>query len=128
MIPAGTRVFFAVEPADLRRSFDGLAATAAAKLGRDPREGGLFVFFNRRADQVRILFRDPHGWCILAKRLDRARFRPPQAEEGRVGWETELSTLLRLLDDVVTSPEQTRRRKPNHGSARKLSVVQPELR
>lgn len=100
MIPAGTRVYFATEPADLRRSFDGLAATAAATLGRDPREGGLFVFLNRRGNQVRVLFRDPHGWCILAKRLDRGRFRRPRVEAGQFCWETEAKALLVLLDDI----------------------------
>ena len=124
MIPAGTRVFFAVEPADLRRSFDGLAATAAARLGRDPREGGMFVFFNRRADQVRVLFRDPHGWCILAKRLDHGRFRPPRPEAGRVDWETDLPALLRILDDVVASSGRGRRETTDRFDVRKLTVVQ----
>lgn len=55
MIPAGTRVYFALRPADLRRSFDGLAALAAGELAKDPRAGGLFVFANRRGHQVRAL-------------------------------------------------------------------------
>lgn len=111
MIPAGTRVFFATEPADLRRSFDGLAATAMERLRRDPREGGMFVFLNRRGNQVRVLFRDAHGWCILAKRLDRGRFRRPPVEEGRFCWETETKELLRQLDSIEL-PTGGRRREP----------------
>ena len=83
MIPAGTKVYFAVEPADLRKSFDGLSALALSELQRSPSEGGLFVFLNKRGDQVRVLFRDRHGCCVLAKRLDRGRFRRPRVKEGR---------------------------------------------
>ena len=54
MFPSQTRVFFAVQPTDLRRSFDGLAATASAVLQKDPTRGGLFVFLNKRRDQVRV--------------------------------------------------------------------------
>lgn len=128
MIPSGTRVYFATEPVDLRRSFDGLAATALARLGKDAREGGLFVLLNRRGDQVRVLFRDPQGWCILAKRLDEGRFRPPRVEDGRVFWQTDAETLLRSLDDVVPPRQRGHRRVPERNTATHLSVVQPELR
>lgn len=122
MIPAGTRVYIATAPADLRRSFDGLAATALERLGRDPREGGLFVFTNRRGNQVRVLFRDPHGWCILAKRLDRGRFRTPRVEAGGVCMEMDAPALLRFLDDIVVPSPGGRR--PPRGAARVLTVVQ----
>lgn len=123
MIPAGTRVYIATEPADLRRSFDGLAATTLERLGRDPREGGLFVFTNRRGNQVRVLFRDPQGWCILAKRLDRGRFRSPKVEDGRVSWETDAQTLLRFLDDIVP-PSRESRSNTKRAASRTLTVVQ----
>ncbi|MEY4551498.1 MAG: hypothetical protein RL685_7693 [Pseudomonadota bacterium] len=55
MIPAGTKVYFAVAPTDLRKSFDGLSALASGQLQKDPSEGGLFVFLNKRGDQVRVL-------------------------------------------------------------------------
>ena len=125
MIPAGTRVYFATEPADLRRSFDGLAATTLERLGRDPREGGLFVFLNRRGNQVRVLFRDPQGWCILAKRLDKGRFRPPRVEDGQVCWETDPQTLLRRLDDIMPAARRARRGQHPPGTSRQLTVVQP---
>ena len=121
MIPSGTRVFVAAEPADLRRSFDGLAATAIERLQRDPREGGLFIFLNRRANQVRVLFRDPHGWCVLAKRLDGGRFRRPRIEDGCFVWETEAQVLLRFLDNIVPPAS---RGSPRSKSSRRLTVVQ----
>jgi transposase len=52
MIAAGTKVYFALKPADMRRSFDGLAALASSELARDPARGGLFVFTNRRRNRA----------------------------------------------------------------------------
>ena len=106
MIPAGTKVYFAVAPADLRKSFDGLSALAMAELERNPCEGGLFVFLNKRGNQVRVLFRDRHGCCVLAKRLDRGRFKRPQLKDGEFCWELDAPRLMTFLDDI----EFTRRR------------------
>lgn len=100
MIPAGTKVFFAKEPVDLRRSFDGLAATAMSALSKDPAVGGLFVFVNKRGNQVRVLFRDPRGWCILAKRLDSGRFKRVRVADDEVCWETDPRTLIQFLDEI----------------------------
>jgi hypothetical protein len=36
MIASGTRVYFATQPADLRKSFDGLASLARAEMDREP--------------------------------------------------------------------------------------------
>lgn len=123
MIPSGTKVYFALRPADFRRSFDGLATTAMVSIAKDPRGGGLFVFLNKRGNQVRVLFRDTHGWCLLAKRLDKGRFRRPRTEDGQFCWETEARTLMFFLDDVDVSPRRRSRPLPK----RHLEVVQPNL-
>ena len=122
MIPAGTKVYFALQPADFRRSFDGLAAIAMATLSKDPRQGGLFVFLNKRGNQVRVLFRDAHGWCLLSKRLDKGRFRRPKLEAGQFCWQTEAKTLMLFLDDIDLS-----KRRPSSGAPKRLEVVQPRL-
>jgi transposase len=74
MLPSSVRVYVASEPADLRKSFDGLSVLVAQHLGQDPLSGHLYVFFNRRADQVRILFWDRTGFALFAKKLARGRF------------------------------------------------------
>lgn len=119
MIPAGTKVYFALAPADLRRSFDGLAALCMSVLEKDPSHGGLFVFLNRRGDQVRVLFRDEHGWCLLAKRIERGRFRRPVSVDGRPFNEADARMLMAFLDDIEVSP----RRRVTSASLRHLKVA-----
>lgn len=74
-LPSTVRVYVAAQPTDLRKSFDGLSIAVGNVLRLDPTSGHLFCFFNRRANQVRVLFWDRSGWCIVAKRLARGKFR-----------------------------------------------------
>lgn len=83
--PSSVRVYLAVEPVDMRKSFNGLFAVASQSLREDPLQGGLYVFSNRRRDRVKILFFDGTGLWVLAKRLERGRFTWPQACDSSRG-------------------------------------------
>ena len=51
-LPAEVRVFISLEPCDMRRQLDGLAALVSAGMARDPENGDLYIFFNRRSDML----------------------------------------------------------------------------
>ncbi len=76
-LPSPVKIYLCVEPVDLRRSFDGLAAIARDGLGEDPLGGHWFVFRNKRNDRVKILMWDRDGLLILYKRLEEGCFRFP---------------------------------------------------
>lgn len=71
---ARVRVHLYGRPVDMRKSFDGLYALARHGLGLDPLSGHLFVFINRRATQMKVLYWDRTGFCLWAKRLEQGRF------------------------------------------------------
>jgi len=73
------RIFLALQPVDLRKSFDGLQAVVTQALGSDPLSGYWFVFRNRAGDRLKILAWEEDGWAIWYKRLERGRFRFPDA-------------------------------------------------
>jgi transposase len=113
MIPQGVQVFVAVEPVDMRFSFDRLSGLAKEQVGYDARCGALFLFFGRRRDALKILFFDGSGMCQFYKRLDQGTFRPPEAVEGTRHVEIDDGTLEALLDGVqVESPRPARARRP----------------
>ena len=68
------RVHVYGRPTDMRKSFDGLYALTRQELGQDPLSGRLFVFINRRATQMKVLYYDRTGFCVWAKRLEQGRF------------------------------------------------------
>ena len=55
-VQSSLKVYLAVEPCDLRKSFNGLWAVAQEELGQDPRGGSLFVFRNRRRNRIKVLY------------------------------------------------------------------------
>ena len=75
-LPPTVRVFVAVEPVDMRGSFDALAG-AVRRLGLDPVDGHLYLFLNRRRRLAKALWFDGSGWCLLAKRLENGSFQLP---------------------------------------------------
>ena len=84
MIPAGVRIFVCTEPIDMRQGFDRMALAARERVGEDPQQGGaLFVFANRRATRLKVLWFEKNGMCVLYKRLHRAVFELPTSSNGR---------------------------------------------
>jgi transposase len=75
-LPPTVRVFVAVEPVDMRGSFDALAG-AVRRLGLDPVDGHLYLFLNRRRRLAKALWFDGSGWCLLSKRLENGSFQLP---------------------------------------------------
>ena len=103
MMPAGLTVMLAVEPMDMRKSFDGLARAVQEQLGHDASvQRMMFVFVNRRRDFLKLLWRDATGWCLLAKRLDeRVVSLPRDIAAGSKVVRVDARTLAALLDGVV---------------------------
>lgn len=109
MIPSSVRIFVCTEPVDMRRSFDTLAFTAQELLGEDPRSGALFVFHNKRANRMKILWWDRTGYALLCKRLHRALFRIPKAiEPGKVGLLISSKELAAILEGIQLPPKKAR--------------------
>ena len=95
------KVFVAVQPADLRKSFTGLHALTTNVLKERPDSGGLFVFTNQRHNRVKVLYWDGTGFWVMTKRLERGTFCWPVAADetdGKLALRPE--ALVLLLDGV----------------------------
>ena len=68
------RVFLYGRPADMRRSFDGLQALTRHAMGPEPLDGSLYVFVDRRGNQVHVLCFDRSGFCVWSKCLEAGWF------------------------------------------------------
>jgi transposase len=90
------RVFLYAGTCDMRRQISGLMTLVREELERDPQCGDLYVFRGRRGDQIKILFYDRRGYCMLVKRLDEGTFPIAHADAGKAVEIThrELASLL----------------------------------
>ena len=98
-LPPSVRIFLCLQPADMRRSFDGLSRMAREVIGEDPLSGYLFVFLNKRSNRLKILYWDRDGYALFYKRLERGVFRFPQGAGNRICVSpAELSMILDGVD------------------------------
>jgi len=99
--PSNFKVRLAVEPQDLRKSFNGLTLSAAQILHRGLEDGVLFAFTNKRRNRLKILYYDRTGVCILSKRLETGTFSWPKPTGGDGASLSFTPEALQLLFDGI---------------------------
>jgi transposase len=114
------RVHVYGRPTDMRKSFDGLYALTRQELGQDPLScGHLFVFINRRATQMKVLYFDRTGLCVWSKRLERGRFLSDW--RGVMTREMDWTGLKLLLEGI--EPKMARKRYVHTRNADALGII-----
>lgn len=96
------QVFLALQPTDMRKSFDTLASLVQDVLQQNPLSGHLFVFRSKRGDRMKILYWNTHGYALWYTRLERGTFRFPTAgaAENATCLTISATDLAMLLDGV----------------------------
>ncbi|MGH9693088.1 MAG: IS66 family insertion sequence element accessory protein TnpB [Bryobacteraceae bacterium] len=112
-----TRVYAYSKPADMRKSFAGLVGIVEQEIGKQVEAGGLFLFFNRRHNSVKVLFFTGDGLAIFYRRLERGTFELPRtaADANTAGVEIKLSDLSLILEGIELA--SVKRRKRWHSAA-----------
>ncbi len=108
-LPPRVKVFAALAPTDMRKSFNGLVGIVEKELGHQIEDGDLFLFFNRRRDRLKVLCFTGDGLLILYKKLEVGTFemlRTPQATDAacssRIGSESSSAPCLSLRGRELT--------------------------
>jgi transposase len=106
-IGSATRVYVAAGATDMRKSFEGLFGLVRGRLGGDALSGHVFVFANAQRNRLKLLFWDGSGLWVCAKRLEKGRFRWPEAAAGQSRitlTREELTLLVGGIDLTQTRP------------------------
>lgn len=96
-------------PVNMRKSFDGLTGIVQNELKADPLSGAIFIFLNRRRNQVKLLLWDGDGFSLYHKRLEKGSNELPAGSDGQPAVTMEADQLLLLLRGI--SLRHIRRRK-----------------
>ena len=98
---AALKVFLALEPCDMRKSFNGLHELASRHHESSPGRDSLFVFTNKNRNRIKLLYFDGTGLWVATKRLEKGRFSwpaPSGPDQRRIKLQPEALQLL--LDGV----------------------------
>jgi transposase len=123
-LASGARYYLWRRPVDLRKSFDGLHGLITNGMGRDALSGEVFIFLNRRRDQVKLLVWDRTGFVIYYKRLERGRFELPAAlDDAAAGQALAWAELMLILEGVSLKSVRWRKRYQQLGAGRREKIA-----
>lgn len=98
---ASLKIYVALEPQDMRKSFNGLSELALVHLGGRLDRDVLFVFTNRTRTRIKLLYFDGTGLWVATKRLEKGAFSWPAASDtGQKKLKLAPEALALLLDGV----------------------------
>lgn len=100
-LPPDIKIYLALEPINMHRSFDGLAILVQEVIKQNPLNGHLFVFRNKPADKIKLFIWDRNGFFIFYKRIERGRFKFPKVKQSSL--ELPHDDLKLLLDGIDVS-------------------------
>lgn len=103
-------MYLSTRPTDMRKSIDGLSGEIQDYLGRDPVDGSLFIFINRRRDKLKMLWWDRDGFWVLYKRLEAGTFQMPAFENASLGISLGVDQLQLILAGIDLNSVRHRKR------------------
>ena len=115
LLPSSVRVYVALEPVSMHKSFDGLSNAVRSVVGEDPLSGHVFCFLNRRKTAVKLLVWTRGGFTIVYKKLERGKFSfTAEVAPGKTSVTIGADELAMLLEgvDATTARRSTRWNRP----------------
>ena len=108
-LSSSSRYFLYRHQSDMRKGFDGLSGLIRDGMTKDPMSGDVFIFFNKRRSQVKLLLWERDGFSIYHKRLERGTYELPSLASCYTSLELRSDELMLILQGI--SLQSVRRRK-----------------
>lgn len=103
---AAARIYLCLDPTDMRKSFDTLAALVREHLQGDPLSGTWFVFRGKQGNRLKILYWDGDGYAVWQKRLEQGTFEFPKVIGEATGVAISATELSLILGGVALSAQR----------------------
>lgn len=69
-------------PVDFRKQMDGLVMLVADHLQLNPTSGQLFLFRNRHANKIKVLWWEKNGFWLCYKRFEKGKLKFPKINDA----------------------------------------------
>lgn len=118
-LSSSCRYFLYASHGDMRKGFDGLSGIVRNELKQDPLSGDVFIFINRRRNQVKLLLWEGDGFSVYYKRLERGTYELPSPGNARTV-SLRSDELMLILQGIWL--QSVRRRKRYRINEKKVTV------
>jgi len=93
-LSASVSYYFYNQSVDMRKGFDSLSGLVEQHMQLNVLNGGIFIFINKRCNQVKLLLWEGDGLSLYYKRLEKGTYERPLATEGFNITSTQLQLIL----------------------------------
>lgn len=117
---SAARIYLCLDPTDMRKSFDTLAALVREHLQGDPQSGAWFVFRGKQGNRLKILYWDRDGYALWHKRLEQGTFEFPKVIGDAAGVTITATELSLILGGVSLNAK----RRPRYTKPEKIAACE----
>ena len=107
-LSAVVHYYLYAQATDMRKGFDSLCGIVKAQMSLDALSGAIFIFINKKRNQVKLLLWEGDGLSLYYKRLERGTYEIP-ATDG-VATTLDYQQLQFILQGVSLKKIQCRKR------------------
>ena len=108
-LSAPCRYYLYTGTTDMRKGFDSLCGIITSRMNQDALSGAVFIFLNRKHNQIKLLLWEGDGFAIYHKRLERGTYELPVTGNNSTGTAMSSEQLQLILQGI--SLKSIRRRK-----------------
>jgi transposase len=108
------RYYLYLKVADMRKNFDGLCGIVRGEYPSDPLSGDVFIFINRRRNQIKLLHWQGDGFAIYYKRLEKGTYESPVVQQGTTIVKLKAHELLLIIEGISLLSVKKRTRYEHH--------------
>lgn len=94
----------------MHASFDCLSGLVQQQMGMKATDGSVFIFMNRRRNQVKLLLWEGDGFAIYYKRLEKGCFEMPKETDDKTRMSITSEQLQLILHGISLKSVRKRKR------------------
>lgn len=94
----------------MRKGFDSLSGLVTLQLQMNALSGAVFIFFNKKRNQVKLLVWEGDGFAMYYKRLERGTYELPAMDDTNTSASIHTRQLQLILQGISLSSVRNRKR------------------
>jgi len=98
---SATRYYWYHGIADMRKGFDALSGLVQQHMQANVLNGGVYIFVNRKRNQIKLLSWEGDGLAVYYKRLEKGAYELPSISPGSTSATIDVLQLQLILQGIV---------------------------
>jgi transposase len=95
---------------DMRKGFDSLCGIIATQLQMNVLNGAIFIFINKKHNQVKLLLWEGDGFAVYYKRLEKGTYELPAYDDKTISMNISNQQLQLILQGISLKSVRKRKR------------------